>query len=80
MQAALCRFQFTHVGTVWGVPVRVRGPLVARTGQVCMARMPWVEDSSREESLQLPAGKGQLCQHLAVAAVLSCQDVVSAAA
>lgn len=71
MQAVLCRFWLVHVGTVWGVPVHVRGPSVAGTGQVCIARTPWAEDSSCEQSLQLPAGKGQLCQHLAVAAVRS---------
>jgi len=53
------------VGTVLGVLVCVCGSSVARAGLLCVAWMPWVEESSGEELLQLAAGKGQLHQDLA---------------
>lgn len=66
----LCRLNLVHVGTVLGVCVHVHDPSVAEAGLVCVVWMPWVEESSREELLHLPAGKGQFHQHLATAAVL----------
>ena len=53
------------MGTVLGVLVCVCGSSVARAGLLCVAWMPWVEESSGEELLQLAAGKGQLHQDLA---------------
>lgn len=58
------------MGTVLGVLVHVHGPSVAGARLFHIVWMPWAEESSHEELLQLPAGKGQLCQRLAAAAVL----------